>query len=295
MAVNDSQQRLLRTIITGIPGLLALKNKELRYEVVNPAFCQFLGKAPDQIAGRTDAELLPEGEAAAVRHQDQLVLKSGLARSQEESMTGAAGSCWLDVARIPVLNEDGDAIGLLFFARDITALKSREGELQAGLARQAGLEQASQEAESRVHACEDAMKAVQAAHTAKMLETQSELEAVQALANEAARRQDEAQSHLRQREDELAALLQRQSVLQQAAEEGKILAQRAQEALNAALAERDAVQSRLTGQAQLTAKLQEELGAANARAQRMESELELSRGRREEALALARRLADTLE
>ncbi len=302
MAINDSQQRLLRTMITGLPGLLALKNKDLAYEVVNPAFCQFLGKAPDEIAGRKDGDLFSAEEASAAQQQERLVLKSGLPRSGEEALTGAAGKCWLEVTRIPVLNEDGDAVGLIFFARDITAMKTREAELQAGLERHGALESSAREAAERLHACEEQLKAAQAAHLGALQAAQREMEAVQAQASEAGTRLGDVQARLQQREAELAALLQRLTALQQSEAEGQQQKQRAEAALaeqeravSSLQAEQAMLQGRLVAQEERSAGFEKSLAEAAARLVQTQADLDLHRRRHAEAVSLARRLADTLQ
>ena len=89
--MSDAHQRILGTILTNLPGMLALKDKKLAYTVANPEFCQFLGKGPAEIMGKTDQDLFPDVEAAACAKEDQAVLKSGMARASELQLTTAVG------------------------------------------------------------------------------------------------------------------------------------------------------------------------------------------------------------
>ncbi len=155
--MSTSQQRLLRTILTGIPGILVLKGKHGQYEVANPHFCQFLAKGPDEIVGKKDGDLFPAEEAKVAEKEDSEALKTGMPRAIEQPFSGAEGTHWYYVTRIPVLDDEGDAAGILLFGRDITELRQRSEELEQraatlaeGEARRNELEQVSAEAAKRL-------------------------------------------------------------------------------------------------------------------------------------------------
>ncbi len=116
---------LFKTILTAMPGFLALKNRDLVYQAMNPAFCQFLGKPPEEIMGKADADLFPDEEAEAYRQADREVMKSGVMQTDEEQVTGVKGVRWLHVNRSPIVDADGVTAGILWSARDITRAKAQ--------------------------------------------------------------------------------------------------------------------------------------------------------------------------
>lgn len=123
--MSDSQQRLLSTLLSGIPGILALKNSNLQYEVVNPAFCQFLGKAPQDVIGKKAEGLFPEDESVLIEIQDQEVIAKARPQSTEARLKGIGGERWFEISRSPILDDDGLAVGLLMVGVDITEYKNK--------------------------------------------------------------------------------------------------------------------------------------------------------------------------
>jgi PAS domain S-box-containing protein len=150
--MSDSHQRTLRTILTGSAGWLALKNQNLAYEVVNPNFCQFVGRGPEEIVGKTDADLFPAAEADTGMNEGRTVLRNGIPRHIEQQFTGRDGTGWFAVYRAPILDDNGDPAGIIMTAHDITAFKEREAKVVDAEARQAAVEQ---EAAARVTQAED--------------------------------------------------------------------------------------------------------------------------------------------
>lgn len=144
--MSDVHQRTLRTILTGAPGFLALKNKKLAYEVANPKFCQFVAKGPAEIVGKTDADLFPKEEAEFSTREDRAVMQSGMPRKTEQSLTSAEGPRWFEVHRSPILDDNGDPAGVFLAAYEVTAFKRREEAVREGEARIAEKERQAAEA-----------------------------------------------------------------------------------------------------------------------------------------------------
>ena len=230
--MSESAQRTLRTILAGLPGILALKNKKLAYEVVNPAFCQFLAKGPEEIAGKTDEQLFPAAEASAAAKEHKSVVSSGIPRRVEVQFTGKEGPRWFDLALSPILDDNGDPEGVMIAGSDITAFKQREAAV-------AHAEGAVAEAVARADAAQE--KLVQIHEEAKNLEAAAQT----------------VQDHLKQREKQLAQALKQTSTLEAQLKE----AQDAAEAATTGLSDANARLSAQAGQ----------LDAANARATAAES------------------------
>lgn len=156
--MSDLQQKTLRTILGGVPGLLALKNDRLAYEVANPRFCQFVGKAPGEIAGKTDADLFPAAEAQESEREDRAVMQSGMPRRCEQAFTGTGGRQWFEVCRSAILDDNGDAAGVFLYAYEITSFKKREEEFSRAETRQAELHEEIAAARTAAQRAQEALQ-----------------------------------------------------------------------------------------------------------------------------------------
>jgi PAS domain S-box-containing protein len=256
--MTESHERLLRSILAGFPGFLVLKSKQLAFEVVNPAFCQFLGKGPEEIVGKRDADLFPAAEAALAQKEDAAALTLGMPRKTEQAFTGANGTGWFEVTRSPIFDEDGEPMGLLLFANDLTAFKEREKAVGEGEARLAAADQKLAEAAARAQRLEGELQAAQA-------------QAAQTGALEA------------QLGETKQALEARQEELQRAQAQGAHLQEQVQTAA-----------ARLKEAAQQIAALRDHGAKLDAALAEREVEVAKAREAREEAAALARQLLDKL-
>lgn len=280
--MSDAHQRILGTILSNLPGMLALKDKKLAYTVANPAFCQFLGKGPAEIVGKTDTDLFPQAEAAASAKEDLAVLKSGMARNAESQLSGKPGTRWFDSARAAILDENGDPAGVMFTAYDITDFKEREIAIQAAEAKVADAEQqaaaAAQqavEAAQRATSAESALAEVQARLAELEQSSANQRAAVEGMLQEKAALQDQVVDLQQQAADASAAATASQAKageLAQQLEAAEAQATAAQESIRQQLLvaqqERDAATAqaaqgmeRMTQAAQLAKQLGDLLGS----------------------------------
>ena len=241
--MGNGQQRMLKTMLTGIPGFLVLKNKALVIEVVNPAFCQFLGKAPDEIAGKKDADLFPDEEAKLSAKEDATVLKTGMPSTKEQALTGAEGQKWLHVTRSPIPDDNGDPAGILLFARDATELKKREAALKEG---EGQLDAVRKEAEEKAAQAAQAVQAHDAAQ-AKLKEAGEQFQQLQAQLAEKEQQVAQAQDIAAQRaklQEQLEAAKDAYGQLQQQAQQSQTQATEAQQASEALRGQLEQVQGK---------------------------------------------------
>ncbi|MGE5838957.1 MAG: ATP-binding protein [Deltaproteobacteria bacterium] len=137
------QQRLFQTILDVTPDIVSLQGRDLRYQAVNKAFCQFTGKQETEILGKTDAEVFSGSQAQENQRENRDVLEKGETINLEKRIDGDR---WLHVIKTAVVGSDGEVSGVLGTSRDITELKSFQdriirsqrlesvGQLAAGIA-----------------------------------------------------------------------------------------------------------------------------------------------------------------
>ncbi|OYW25477.1 MAG: hypothetical protein B7Z51_11175, partial [Methyloversatilis sp. 12-65-5] len=85
---------------------------------------------PDEACGLQDHDLWPTDCADAYRADDIEVLNSRLPRCSESFVASGTGSICLEVWKAPVLDENGELLGTVGFARDISERKRGEQALE---------------------------------------------------------------------------------------------------------------------------------------------------------------------
>jgi PAS domain S-box-containing protein len=118
--VHASEERM-RALLENTPGDVYVKDASGRYLLVNPAFCELVGRPAEDVIGRTDAELFPRAIAAR--------------RAAAEDDIGGAPleETWGDrvvlTVRFATPGADGRA-GVAGVGTDITARKASEHALR---------------------------------------------------------------------------------------------------------------------------------------------------------------------
>jgi len=117
-------RRLLESILNTVPLSIFWKDKDSVFQGCNAAFAQALGLASSlDIVGKTDFDLPIAPEAsAAYRLDDQEVMKTQKSKLRYvESLTREDGSlAWLETSKLPLLDDTGQAVGVLGIFQDIT-------------------------------------------------------------------------------------------------------------------------------------------------------------------------------
>lgn len=126
----------LEAMIDEVPDYLYFKDRNGRFVVANRAVLNDNRREGlDSIEGLTDFDLHPEHIARGFFNTEQEIIRTGRPRLDvEEFIRDTSGNFkWLLTSRLPVRNDDGEVIGLVGIARDITERK-REESLHLGQA-----------------------------------------------------------------------------------------------------------------------------------------------------------------
>lgn len=132
-------QRQQRALLDAIPDIAWLKDREGRLIAVNQSYGRACGVHPRDLIGRTDLDVWPRQLAERYMADDRQVVKSGRMKRLEEPMLGRHGEeAWADTFKVPFFSEEGEVIGTVGIARDVTdrhraeeALKESEAKYRA--------------------------------------------------------------------------------------------------------------------------------------------------------------------
>jgi len=130
--INNSQA-LLQRIINLLPVRVFWKDKNLRYLGCNEIFAKDAGKNnPEDLVGSDDFQTNWKEQAKSYRDDDQSVIKSGKQKlNYEEYQTTPKGDkICLKTSKVPLIDSQGNTIGLLGTYEDVTDRKQAEETLR---------------------------------------------------------------------------------------------------------------------------------------------------------------------
>ena len=111
---------LLQAVLDNSPAIVYIKDLDGRYILVNRQFEAFFRLPRRKMIGRTDADLLPAGVAAAVRANDLEVVKSGKPMEFEEVAPQGDGTHTYLSVKFPLCDHDGASYAVCGISTDIT-------------------------------------------------------------------------------------------------------------------------------------------------------------------------------
>lgn len=130
---ENNEKLMLRTVIDNIPSLIFYKDKELRYMGINKACEKFYSeKGVYDIIGKNDLEFPMEDSFKDICYKhDQIVLNTKEPLYIEEKVFSPMENVYktFQTIKTPVLNDEGEVVGLVGVVRDMTEYKQNEEKL----------------------------------------------------------------------------------------------------------------------------------------------------------------------
>jgi PAS domain S-box-containing protein len=125
--------KLLKTLIDNLPLNVYIKDRYSKKILVNKSECEYLGVTDaNELLGKTDFDLYPFETAKLSRDEDLKVMETLKPILGQESISiknDGTETAFLS-SKIPLLDENGRATGLVGISLDITNLKQKEQELR---------------------------------------------------------------------------------------------------------------------------------------------------------------------
>ena len=127
----EENRRLLADMFEYSGMLIALKDQEGRYEMVNRKWVDVTGISSTEAIGRSDKELFPGPIGERLRNNDLEALETGRCVESEEVMDCSENGLRYGISiKFPLKRADGSIRGLCVMSTDITDRKQKEVEFQ---------------------------------------------------------------------------------------------------------------------------------------------------------------------
>lgn len=128
-------ERQQKAFLNNLPELAWLKDKDSRYILMNEVCARGCGVPLEQIPGKSDLDLWPRELAELYRADDRAVMASGERKRIEEPFEGKDGRrIWIETIKSPIYDAQGQVVGTVGTARDVTQRKHDEAELKRHIA-----------------------------------------------------------------------------------------------------------------------------------------------------------------
>jgi len=137
------QTRSLQALLDNLPYLAWMKDREGRFVAVNRVFAEIKGRTPEEIIGLTDYDLWPREMAERYCADDAEVMASRCRRTREMPSRTNPDAIY-ETFKAPIIDDSGEVLGTVGFARDIRPQR----EMEAELARRAELAESAVRAKS---------------------------------------------------------------------------------------------------------------------------------------------------
>jgi len=120
----------LSSLLESSSDLIFMKDTEGIYLTCNKRFAEFAKCPAEKIIGGTDSIILPAEVCAFYREQDRQVIENGKPITfREEVDRPSGGRCLLETVKSPVRSTDGEVIGILGVARDISRRRADDSQV----------------------------------------------------------------------------------------------------------------------------------------------------------------------
>ena len=126
----QERTRAITSILRYTPAVVYLKDRQGRYNLVNPRYEELFGVTNKDVQKKSDYDIFPRDVADQFFAHDIKVLKEGQALQVEEYIPLADGVHTYLSVKFPIYSASGAAEGLCGIATDITELKKAQQQLR---------------------------------------------------------------------------------------------------------------------------------------------------------------------
>ena len=133
-ATEDIRAYVYRTLIDIMPDRIYAKDRQSRFILANRAVARLMGKkGPEELIGKSDFDFYPPEIAADYLAVERKIFETGeplIALEQFVPNLPGGEPGWLQTTKVPLRDFEGEVIGLVGIARDVTLRKRGEDEIK---------------------------------------------------------------------------------------------------------------------------------------------------------------------
>ena|GEM_PF-1255067 len=128
---SEQERQQLQVLLGAIPDLVWMKDPDGVFLSCNPAFGQLMGAPATEIPGKTSFDFFPADVAETFRRDDLVAAESTTPIVREEWMTYKSDGrrVLLETVKSAVRGQNGNLLGVIGIARDITKMRTLLEEL----------------------------------------------------------------------------------------------------------------------------------------------------------------------
>jgi len=123
-ALRQSEERF-RTIFEGAQDCITLKDRQLKYTMVNPATAKLLNRRASEIVGHTSEDIFGKETGRHIREVDLRVLAGQTIEEERVRPINGVPLTFHDI-RVPLRDTSGEIVGVCGISRDVTGRKTVE-------------------------------------------------------------------------------------------------------------------------------------------------------------------------
>jgi len=128
--ILKNSQRLLQLVIDTIEDEVFVKDVNGKYLFVNKAFGKDFGVEPNDVIGKDDYFIFSPETAAEFQENDKRIMTAKKAENIEESTVLKGRHVTYLTNKVPLIDDNGDVLGICGVGSDITRQKEMEKELR---------------------------------------------------------------------------------------------------------------------------------------------------------------------
>jgi PAS domain S-box-containing protein len=126
------ERNQLRTLIDNIPDSIYIKDRESRFIVANKKVATVMGTTPEELVNKTDFDFYTHDLASQFYEDEQTIMRTQEPKInyEEPGLDEQGNRVIISTTKVPLINKEGEVVGIVGMGRDITKAKRIEIQLR---------------------------------------------------------------------------------------------------------------------------------------------------------------------
>ncbi|OFY48773.1 MAG: hypothetical protein A2Y87_03260, partial [Bacteroidetes bacterium RBG_13_46_8] len=126
------ERNQLHTLIDNIPDSIYIKDRESRFIVANKKVATVMGTTPEELVNKTDFNFYAHDLASQFYEDEQTIMRTlePKINYEEPGLDEQGNRVIISTTKVPLVNKEGEVVGIVGMGRDITKTKRIEIQLR---------------------------------------------------------------------------------------------------------------------------------------------------------------------